>query len=197
VLRVAGLVLAIAAVLGTGAESLAAQGFPGGGGMGGMGGGGRRGGMGGGGRAGGGAPAQRGPSGDDIAKQMEELASLKDAMHKVPDLSNQQKDSVKALEHRYGEVFKSYGIAARNMVDTARADGGMGALRTLREQADSVRTAEFTLARAVLTSDSQRTRFDQNVAEVRAEQVKREEEMRQRRSGGMGRGGMGGGGMRP
>ncbi|MDB4882326.1 MAG: hypothetical protein JWL95_1092, partial [Gemmatimonadetes bacterium] len=146
------------------------------------------------------------PELSDFAKQFEELASLKQALNKVPDLSGQQKDSVKSLERKYGEIFKSYGIAARTKVDSARAAGespDMEAIRTLRESADSVRTGEFALARAVLTSDAQRSRFDQNVVDIQAEAAKREEEMQKRRAsggagrGGMGGGGMGGGGMRP
>jgi hypothetical protein len=189
-----GVALSLAAVLGALPSTSHAQGYPGGG-MGGMGGGGRRGGMGG---QPGGASGQRGPMGPDIAKQIEGMASLKDALHKVPNLTDQQKDSAKALERRYGEVFKSYGIAAKNMMDSSRAGGmaDMDAMRTMREQADSVRTAELTAARSILTTDAQRSRFDQNVADLNAEQAKREEQMRQRRSRGMG-GGMGGGGMRP
>jgi nicotinamidase-related amidase len=168
-----------------------AQGYPGGAG------GGR------GGRAGrsmGGEPGvgdrEQGPSSADMAKRMEEMASLGDAVHKVPDLSGTQKDSIKALEKRYGEVFKSYGIALRNQIDSARAQGGMPDMRAmglLRLQADSVRDVELAAARAQLTTDAQRQKFDQNVVEMREKKAKREEEMRSRR--GMG-GGMGGG-MRP
>jgi hypothetical protein len=193
VINAARIALTLATVLGAVPRAAHAQGYPGGG-MGG--GGGRRGGMGG---PPGGASGQRGPMGVDIAKQIEGMASLKDALHKVPDLSDQQKDSAKALERRYGDVFKSYGIAAKNMMDSARTGGGMpdmDAMRTIREQADSVRSAELITARALLTTDAQRSRFDQNVADLSAEQAKHEEQMRQRRSrGGMG-GGMGGG-MRP
>jgi hypothetical protein len=192
-LNKSAIALALATVLSALPRVSHAQGYPGGG-MGG--GGGRRGGMGG---PPGGASGQRGPMGVGIAKQIEGMASLKDALHKVPDLSDQQKDSAKALERRYGDVFKSYGIAAKNMMDSARTGGGMpdmDAMRTIREQADSVRSAELITARALLTTDAQRSRFDQNVADLNAEQAKREEQMRQRRSrGGMG-GGMGGG-MRP
>ena len=164
-----------------------AQGYPGGAG------GGR------GGRAGrsmGGEPGvgdrEQGPSSADMAKRMEEMASLGDAVHRVPDLSGAQKDSIKALEKRYGEVFKSYGIALRNQIDSVRAQGGMPDMRTmglLRLQADSVRDVELTTARAQLTTDAQRQKFDQNVVEMREKKAKREEEMGRRR--GMG------GGMRP
>jgi hypothetical protein len=104
----------------------------GGGGMGGMGGRGRGGR---GGRSGGDEAAQRGPSSADVAKQMEELASLDRALNDVPDLNRQQKDSLKSIEGKYGAIFKSYGIAARNKVDSARAAGAapdMDDLRSLR-----------------------------------------------------------------
>jgi hypothetical protein len=139
---------------------------------------------------------EQGPSSADMAKRMEEMASLGDAVHKVPDLSGTQKDSIKALEKRYGDVFKSYGIALRNQIDSARAQGGipdMRAMGLLRLEADSVRDVELAAARAQLTTDAQRQKFDQNVVELREKKAKREEEMRSRR--GMG-GGMGGG-MRP
>jgi hypothetical protein len=175
-------------------------GMGGGGGMGGMGGMGGRGRGGRGGRSGGDeAGQQRGPSSADVAKQMEELASLDRALNDVPDLNGQQKDSLKAIEGKYGAIFKSYGIAARNKVDSAHAAGGapdMDDLRSLRLSADSVRTGEFAAARAVLTTDQQRAPFDKNVADINADEAKRVDEMRKRRgSGGMGRGGMGGGGM--
>jgi hypothetical protein len=164
-----------------------AQGYPGGAGAG-------RGGRGG--RPLGGEPGvgdrDQGPSSADMAKRMEEMASLGDAVHKVPDLSGTQKDSIKALEKRYGEVFKSYGIALRNQIDSARAQGGMPDMRAmglLRLEADSVRNVELAAARAQLSTEAQRTKFDQNVVEMREKRAKREEEMRSRR--GMG------GGMRP
>lgn len=151
--------------------------------MGGMGGrGGGRGGRGG--RSGDDNPMQRGPSAGDIAKEMESLASLDRALRDVPDLGRPQKDSLKAIESNYARIFKSYGIAARNKVDSARAAGGdpdMDGLRTLRIQADSVRGGEFAAARTVLTTDEQRARFDQNVIDIRAEAIKREQEMRSRR----------------
>jgi hypothetical protein len=161
------------------------------GGMGMGGGGGRgRGGGGRGGRSGGEASGQRGPSADDVAKQYEELASLDRALHDVPDLGRQQKDSLKAIESTYAKIFKSYAIAARNKVDSARAAGGMpdmDDMRRLRLDADGVHGRELVAARAVLTTDEQRARFDGNVADIRAEEAKREEQMRSRRgSGGAG-----------
>jgi hypothetical protein len=127
---------------------------------------------------------------------MEELASLDRALNDVPNLDRQQKDSLKAIEGTYGRIFKSYAIAARNKVDSARAAGGMpdmDDMRSLRVAADSVRTGELALARAVLTTDEQRAPFDRNVADIRAEEAKRDDEMRKRRgSGAVGRGGRGG-----
>jgi hypothetical protein len=176
------LLLVLAAV----PRSAAAQGMGGmgmgGGGMGGMGGRGRGGGRGG--RSGGDEAGQRGPSSADVAKQMEELASLDRALNDVPDLNRQQKDSLKAIEDKYGAIFKSYGIAARNKVDSARAAGGapdMDGLRSLRLAADSVRTGELAAARSVLNTDEQRSPFDRNVADIRAEETKRLDEMRRRR----------------
>jgi hypothetical protein len=100
--------------------SAIAQGFPGGG-LGGMGGGRGRGGGGRGGRPGGEASGQRGPSGGDVAKQFEELASLDRALRDVPDLDRQKKDSAKAIEDTYARILKFYAIVARNKVDSARA----------------------------------------------------------------------------
>ena len=140
---------------------------------------------------------QGGPSSADMERRMQERASLGDAVHKVPDLTDAQKDSIKALEKQYGEVFKSYGIAMRSQMDSARSAGGQPdfrAMAMLRMTADSTRDAEVAAARAVLTSDAQRTKFDQNLAEIKERDAKREEEMRKRRPMGMpgGSGGYGG-----
>ena len=179
-LRAAGLVLPflVLALMAVPQPTLA-QGMGGGmGGMGGMGGGGGRGGGRGGrgGRSGGDSPVPRGPSGDDVAKQMQGMASLDQALRDVPNLDRQQKDSLKAIESRYGRIFESYGIAARNKVDSARAEGGApntDDLRTLRVAADSVRADEFVLARAVLSTDEQRARFDGNVTDIQGQEAKR------------------------
>ena len=155
--------------------------------MGGMGGGRGRGG-GRGGRPGGEASGQRGPNSDDVAKQYEELASLDRALRDVPDLDRQKKDSLKAIEDTYARIFKSYAIAARNKVDSARAAGGtadVDDLRSLRADADSVRSRELVLARAVLTTDEQRARFDGNVADIRAEEAKRQDQRRSRKGPGV------------
>jgi hypothetical protein len=141
---------------------------------------------------------QQGPSSADMERRMQERASLGDAVHKVPDFTNAQKDSIKALEKKYAEVFKSYGIAMRSQMDSARSAGGQPDFRSmamLRMTADSTRDVEVAAARAVLTSDAQRTKFDQNLAEIKERDAKREEEMRKRRmmapppgmGGGMGR----------
>ncbi len=138
----------------------------------------------------------------DVQRAMEERASLGDAVHKVPDLTNPQKDSIKALEKKYGEVFRSYGIAMRSQMDSARAAGGQPdfhSMAMLRMTADSTRDVEVAAARALLTSDAQRTKFDQNIAEIKERDAKREEAMRNRPTGmpsgggyhGSNRGGMG------
>ena len=144
--------------------------------------------------------AQNGPSSADMERRMTERASLGDAVHKLPDFTDAEKDSVKALEKWYHDVFRSYGIAMRAQMDSARASGGMPDMRAMgmiRDEADSTRTAELAAARKLLTSDAQRAKFDQNVAELTEREAKREEEMRRRRPMGGMRGGMGGGGMRP
>jgi hypothetical protein len=108
-LRTAIVMLPLLLVLAAVPRSAAAQGMGGmgmgGGGMGGMGGRGRGGGRGG--RSGGDEAGQRGPSSADVAKQMEELASLDRALNDVPDLNRQQRDSLKAIEDKYGAIFKS------------------------------------------------------------------------------------------
>ena len=186
--RTAGVLLSLLLALTAVPQTLHAQGFPGGGG--GMGGGRGRGGGGGrgGGRPGGEASGQRGPSSDDVAKQFEELASLDRALRDVPDLDRQKKDSLKAIEDSYARIFKSYSIVARNKADSARAAGGtmdIDELRSLRADADSVRSRELVLARAVLTTDEQRARFDGNVADIRAEEAKRQDQRRSRRGAGV------------
>jgi hypothetical protein len=143
---------------------------------------------------------QGGPSSAEMERRMQERASLGAAVHKLPDLTDAEKDSIKAIEKRYGEVFRSYGIAMRSQMDSAKSAGGPPDFRTmamLRMTADSTRNAELSAARAVLTSDAQRTKFDQNLAEIKEQEAKREEEMRRRR-GMMGApSGMGGGMSRP
>src|SRR5206468_639294 len=67
---------------------------------------------------------QQGPSSADMEHRMQERASLGDVVHKVPDFTDAQKDSIKAIEKRYGEVFRSYGIAMRTQMDSARSAGG-------------------------------------------------------------------------
>jgi hypothetical protein len=167
----------------------------------------RRGRDGGGGGAGGplGGPpgigdAQAGPSSADMERRITERASLGDAVHKIPDFTDAEKDSVKALEKWYHDVFRSYGIAMRAQMDSARASEAMPDMRAMgviREEVDSTRAAELAAARKILTSDAQRAKFDQNVAEITEREAKREEEMRHRRPmGGMG-GATRGSGMRP
>ena len=118
---------------------------------------------------------RRGPSASEAAREMERRGSLDDAMRKVPDLTDAQKDSTRALEKRYGEAFKSYATLLKTTLDAPRPD--MRAVGMLRLSADSTRNAELTAARALLTTDAQRAVFDRNVAELRARQAKREEQM--------------------
>ena len=181
----------LAVVATVGATAAAAQGYPGGGmgGMGGMGGGGMggrsRGGMGG--RRGGGAQPGDGPNTGEMVKQMKELGRLKDALHDVNGLTNPQKDSLGAIEKSYARIFESYGVHLLNMLDSARSAGGppdFTELRSLRATTDSVRGVELGAARAVLSTDEQRARFDENVAKLRDDEAKREEEMQRRRRRG-------------
>ena len=128
---------------------------------------------------------QQGPNSAEMERRMQERASLGDAVHKIPDFTDAQKDSIKKLEKKYGEVFKSYGVAMRSQIDSARSAGGQPDFRSmsmLRLTADSTRDVEVAAARAVLTSDAQRTKFDQNLAEMKEREAKREEEMRRRRA---------------
>jgi hypothetical protein len=57
-------------------------------------------------------------------------------------------------------------------------------MRSLRADADSLRSRELVLARALLTTDEQRARFDGNVTDIRAEEAKRKDQMRSRRGSG-------------
>ena len=110
------------------------------------------------------------------AREMERRSSLDDAMRKVPSVTDAQKDSVRAVEQRYGAPFKSYAVLLKAALDAPRPD--QRALGQLRLTADSTRTAELSTARALLTTDAQREVFDRNVAELRARDAKREEQMR-------------------
>ena len=124
---------------------------------------------------------QRRGSSSEAAREMERRGSLGDAMRKVPDVTDAQRDSMRALEKRYGESFKSYAVLLKTMLDAPRPAGtgpDMRAVGLLRLTADSTRNAELTAARALLTADAQREIFDRNVAELRAREAKREEQMR-------------------
>jgi hypothetical protein len=119
----------------------------------------------------------------EAVREMERRGSLDDAMRKVPDVTDAQKDSVRALEKRYRESFKSYAVLLKTTLDAPRPAGtgpDLRAIGLLRMTADSTRTAELTAARALLTTDAQRDVFDRNVAELRAREAKREEEMRRK-----------------
>jgi hypothetical protein len=194
-LRTAGVMLPLLLAFAAIPRSASAQMGGMGGGMGGMGGGGGRRGGGGGGRRGGDDNAQRGPSSSDVEKQIKEMGSLDKALDGVPDLDRPKKDSLKAIESNYNRIFESYGIAARNKIDSARAGGlppKSDVIGPLRQEADSIRTGELAVARGVLTTDDQRGRFDRNVADLLAEEAKKANSQRRQRGSGGGMGGMGG-----
>lgn len=116
----------------------------------------------------------------EAVREMERRGALDDAMRKLPDLAGAQKDSVRALEKRYAESFKSYAILLKTTLAAPRPAGtgpDLRALGMLRLTADSTRSAELTAARALLTTDAQRQAFDRNVAELRAREAKRDEQM--------------------
>jgi hypothetical protein len=123
---------------------------------------------------------RRGSDASDMAREMERRGSLDDAMRKLPDVTGAQKDSVRALEKRYGESFKSYAVLLKSTLGAPRTAGtgpDLRALGMLRLTADSTRTAELSAARALLTTDAQRQVFDHNVAELRAREAKRDDQM--------------------
>ncbi|HEX7942239.1 MAG TPA: hypothetical protein VF488_10565, partial [Gemmatimonadaceae bacterium] len=89
-------------------------------------------------------------------------------------------DSVRALEKRYSQSFRSYAVLLKNTFDASRSAGRAPELRALgllRLTADSTRTAELTAARALLATDEQRGVFDRNVADLRAREAKRDEQL--------------------
>lgn len=158
-----------------------AQGYPGGGAMGG-------------GRGGPGAPGghggRGGPDAAGVEKRFTDLASLKEATRDIDGLSKAQKDSLKRIESHYHNQLAGYGKAARKMVEGAQGDANAGAssappdmseLRRLQADAMGVRREEFEAARAVLTSDAQRAKFDANLSSMRETEAKREAERRSRR----------------
>ena len=119
---------------------------------------------------------RRGPSSSDAAREMERRGSLDAAMRKVPNVTDAQKDSIRALEKRYGESFRSYAVLLKTTLDAPRPAGtgpDMRAVGLLRLKADSTRNAELTAARALLTTDAQREVFDRNVAELLAREARR------------------------
>lgn len=123
---------------------------------------------------------RRAAGSSEAVRQMERRGSLDDAMRKVPDVTGAQKDSVRALEKRYGQSFRSYAVLLKTTLDAPRPAGtgpDLRALALLRLAADSTHTAELTAARALLTTDAQRDVFDRNVADLRAREAKREEAM--------------------
>jgi hypothetical protein len=123
---------------------------------------------------------RRGSISSEAAREMERRGSL-DAVMRKANVTDAQTDSIRALEKRYGESFKSYAVLLKTMLDAPRPAGtgpDMRAVALLRLTADSTRNAELTAARALLTMDAQREVFDRNVAELGAREAKREEQMR-------------------
>jgi len=124
---------------------------------------------------------RQGAGSREAVREMERRGSLDDAMRKIPDVTGAQKDSIKALEKRYGQSFKAYAVLLKTTLDAPRPAGTRPDVRTLgllRLTADSTRTAELAAARALLTTDAQRDVFDRNVADLVAREAKREEQMR-------------------
>jgi hypothetical protein len=123
---------------------------------------------------------RRGSISSEAAREMERRGSL-DAVMRKANVTDAQTDSIRALEKRYGESFKSYAVLLKTTLDAPRPAGtgpDMRAVALLRLTADSTRNAELTGARALLTMDAQREVFDRNVAELGAREAKREEQMR-------------------
>jgi hypothetical protein len=129
----------------------------------------------------GGMGARR-PNGDDIAKRIEDMASLKPALKGIK-LDGARKDSTKAIEKSYKQRFEDLGRAAKEMfANDQRPDPD--SLRAVRQDARQMRDEELALARAVI-DESQQAKFDANVQKIHDDEAKREDEMRSRR-GGMG-----------
>jgi hypothetical protein len=66
---------------------------------------------------------RRGSSSSEAAREMERRGSLDAAMRKVPNVTDAQKDSIRALEKRYGESFKSYAVLLKTTLDARRPAG--------------------------------------------------------------------------
>jgi len=131
----------------------------------------------------------------NVSKHFEEMASLKEVLKHVDGLNKDQKDAFGQIERGYTKSFKPLGEAAQQVLDNAHAAHERPdpqRMDSLRTQAKQLRTDELAAARDILTTDPQRTQFDQNVAQVQQEEAKREEQMQQQMSSDGQSGGHGG-----
>ena len=113
------------------------------------------------------------PTGVDMSKRVEEMYSLKELLKHVDGLEGGQKDSLKAIEGLYKPRFKEQGEELRKLLSRARATGqqpDMEEMRRLTGAARQLHQEETAAARAVLTTDEQRQRFDANLAEWQEKQ---------------------------
>jgi hypothetical protein len=123
-----------------------------------------------------------------VAREIEELVPLEEALRDVHGLTQPQSDSLAALEQRYAKVFESLAGTARSLIDDATADGlapNVAELRALCETVWNVRSAELLSARGILTSRAQRSRFDANVAKIQCEEALLVEDVMRRSSGNL------------
>ena len=113
------------------------------------------------------------PAGADMSKRVEGMYSLKPLLKHVDGLEGSQKDSLKALEQAYKPRFKAQGTELRKLTGQTRATGrqpDMEAMRRLTGAARQLHDEEMTAARAVLTTDEQRLRFDANLKDWQEKQ---------------------------
>jgi hypothetical protein len=124
----------------------------------------------------------------EVAREIQELAPLEEALRDVHGLTQPQSDSLAALEQRYAKVFAALAGSARSMIDDAGAAGlapNAAELRSLCETVWSVRGAELLSARAMLTTRAQRARFDANVTKIQCEEAQLVEDVLRRSSAGL------------
>ena len=133
-------------------------------------------------------PALDDSSAREVAREIEELAPLEEALRDIHGLTQPQSDSLAALEQRYAKVFASLAGSARTLIDDASATGiapNVAELRSLCETVWSVRGAELIAARAILTTRAQRARFDANVTKIQCEEAQLVEDVLRRSSAGL------------
>ena len=127
-------------------------------------------------------------SAQEVAREIEALAPLEEALRDVHGLTVPQSDSLAVLEQRYAKVFASLAGSARTLIDDASSDGlapNAAELRSLCETVWSVRNAELLSARGVLATRAQRARFDANVAKIQCEEAELVEDVLRRSSAGL------------